>query len=304
MAILPIRRFEARDTEAAAALISAEWPHRADEAELFRRGEYHDVGERWAAADPSGGGLVAYASLWRVLDDRFRMDLVVAPEWRRQGIGGKMMEMAVAAAEAAGAATLQARAYGDATDALRFLEHRGFAETMRMVGLRLDLRTLDDARLAAYEHATAAQGFELTSLAEEERRNPGCRRELREVFAAAQEGWRDPDPRPGPPEPIGHDAFLRRMDEFPLDPAAFVIARHGERYAGFAGSIGTVVHPDFRGRGLASALKARVALYARAAGKETLETCTGHPAMLRANENVGYRRTWTEVRLVRRLAPP
>ncbi|HEX8245258.1 MAG TPA: GNAT family N-acetyltransferase, partial [Longimicrobium sp.] len=160
------------DADAAAELMATEWPHRADEADQLRRGEYHPDGRHWTAADPSGGGLAAYAAHWRVLGDRFRVDLVVAPPRRRQGIGGGMMEMVIAAAEAAGAATLQARAYGDATDALRFLEHRGFAETMRMVGLRLDLRTLDDARLAAYEHATAAQGFELTSLAEEERRNP------------------------------------------------------------------------------------------------------------------------------------
>ena len=131
--------FHRRHTDAAAELITAEWPHRAHEADLFRRGEYDAVGWRWAAADPSGGGLVAYASLWRVRDDRFRMDLVVAPEWRRQGIGGRMMEMVVAAAEAEGAATLQARAYASAPDALRFLERRGFTETMRMWGLRLRL---------------------------------------------------------------------------------------------------------------------------------------------------------------------
>ena len=295
--------FHQRDTGAAAELIAAEWPHRADEAGQLRRGEYHPEGQHWAAADPSGGGLVAYAALWRVRDDRFRMDLVVAPAWRRQGIGGRMMEMSIAAAEAAGAATLQARAYASARDALRFLERRGFVETMRMVGLTLDLRALDDSRLAAYEQAAAARGFVLTTLADEERRDPECRRGLWQVFAAAQDGWRDPDPRPEPPEPLGHDAFLRLFDQFPPDPAAFVIAKHGMRYAGFAGSIGTAVHPDFRGRGLANAMKVRVALLARAAGRATLESSTGNPAMLRANENVGFRRTWTEVRLARWTSP-
>jgi hypothetical protein len=40
---------------------------------------------------------------------------------------------------------------------------------------------------------------------------------------------------------------------------------------------------------------------ARAAG---LETSTGSAAMQRANENVGYRVTCTEVRLVRRITRP
>jgi len=64
-----------------------------------------------------------------------------------------------------------------------------------------------------------------------------------------------------------------------------------------------VVHPELRGLGLANALKARAALHARAAGLETLETSTGSAAMQRANENVGYRLTCTEVRLVRRITP-
>ncbi|HEX6745999.1 MAG TPA: GNAT family N-acetyltransferase [Longimicrobium sp.] len=304
MSAASIRPFQPRDADAAAALIAAEWPHRADEAEQLRRGELHPDARRWAAADPSGGGLVAYAALWRVRDRRFRIDLDVAPAWRRRGIGGAMLETAVAAAAEDGAATVQARAYAGAADALRFLARRGFAETMRMFGLALDVRAIDPLRLAAYEQAAAAQGFALTTLAAEERRNPHSLRDLWEVYAAAQEGWRDPDPPPVPDPPMTFEAFLRRMDEFPTDPDAFFIAIHGERYAGLTGSIGTAVHPAYRGRGVANALKARAALHARTTGRGTMETCTGNPAMLRANENVGFRRTWTEVRLVRRVSAP
>jgi GNAT superfamily N-acetyltransferase len=294
--------YEPRDADAAAALIAAEWPHRADEGEQLRRGEFQPDAHRWAAADSLGGGLVAYAALWRVRGDRFRMDLVVAPEWRERGIGGELLRRILAAAEADGAATLQARTRESAIGALRFLHRHGFAETMRMTGLALDPRTIDTGRLAAYEQAAIGQGFAITTLAAEQRRDSACLHRLHELYDTAREGWPDPDPRPEPPEPIGFDAFLRLLDTFPKDAESFFIATYSDRYAGFTSSLGTAMHPQFRGRGLATALKARLALHARAAGRTVLETSTGSPAMLRANEKVGFRRTWAEVRLVRRIS--
>jgi GNAT superfamily N-acetyltransferase len=298
-----IRAFDDADRAAAADLILAEWPHRADEAAPLRHGDYLPAAPRWTAEGASGRP-VAYASLWRVAGDRFRMDLVVAPEWRRQGIGSRMMETLLGAAATASAATLQARAYASAAESLRFLEHRGFVETMRMVGMRLDPAEIDADRLAAYERRAAEQGFALTTLADLQREDPQCWRKLWALYGAAQEGWADPDPRSGPSQPMSYEAFLSRVAEFPPDPQAFFILVKDGRYAGFTGSLGTVVHPDFRGLGLANALKARAALHARAIGVEALETSTGNAAMRRANENVGYRITCTEVRLVRRITRP
>jgi len=296
-----IRPFDDSDRAAAAELIAAEWPHRADEAAPLRDGDDFPGAPRWTAADPATGAVRAYASLWRVAGDRFRLDLVVAPEWRRQGIGSRMMEMLVESASSSGAATVQARACASAADSLRFLERRGFAETMRMVGMRLDPGEIDADRLAAYERRAAEHGFALATLADAQRHDPECWRKLWALYGAAQEGWADPDPRPGPLQPLSYEAFLARAAELPPDPQAFFILVKDGRYAGFTGSLGTVVHPDFRGLGLANALKARAALHARTAGIEALETSTGNAAMRRANENVGYRPTYTEVRLVRRL---
>ena len=298
-----IRPFADADRAFAANLIEAEWPHRASEAIPLRDGDYLHDAPRWTAEDASGRP-VAYASLWRVVGDRFRLDLVVMPEWRKRGIGGAMLETIVGAAESARAATLQARACDTAADALRFLERRGFVETMRMHGQRLDLATVDDARLAGYDRAAAEQGFELITLAEAERRDADCWRRLWRLYAAVQEGWADPDPRPGPIVPMTFEAFIARSAELPPDRDAFFILVKDGEYAGFTGSLGTGVHPDFRGRRLAMALKARLALQARDAGLGALETSTGTAAMRRANENVGYRPTYCEVRLVRRLSSP
>lgn len=213
-----------------------------------------------------------------------------------------MLETVAEAAASAGASTLQARPYASDAESLRFLECRGFAETMRMQGMRLDVREIDLERLAAYERRAIAQGFAITTLAEARRSDRECWRKLWRLYNDAQEGWADPDPRPGLFQPLSYEAFLSRMAEFPPDPEAFFILVMDGWYAGFTGSLGTAVHPDFRGLGLANALKARTALHARAAGAEALETSTGNAAMQRVNENVGYRLTYSEVRLVRRIA--
>jgi len=102
-----IRQFADGDRAFAADLVAAEWPHRADEAIPLRTGDHLPNAPRWTA-ESAAGEPVAYASLWRVVGDRFRMDLAVAPEWRRQGIGSALLET-IAAAAGAGAARRRCR---------------------------------------------------------------------------------------------------------------------------------------------------------------------------------------------------
>ena len=96
-------------------------------------------------------------------------------------------------------------------------------------------------------------------------------------------------------------------------PDACFIAVQGEQYLGYsaltvadeartqAGSGGTAVRPEFRGLGIATALKARCVRWAQDHGVRRLVTASGNAAMIRVNERLGFRRTYEEVRLVRRL---
>jgi GNAT superfamily N-acetyltransferase len=69
-----------------------------------------------------------------------------------------------------------------------------------------------------------------------------------------------------------------------------------------AGSGGTAVRPESRGLGIATALKACCVGWARDHGIRRLVTSSGNPAMVRVNEKFGFRRTYVEVRLVKRFA--
>jgi GNAT superfamily N-acetyltransferase len=283
----------------AAALFAAGYPERAHE---FGRWPFSELARRWVAV--ASGELVAYAGLWRVHDDRFRLDLVVDAELRGRGIGDRVLEHLVDAARAERGATLQARADDDNAPALAFLVHRGFAETMRMHRAVLDVAGFRlPAHAADAELRLSAAGVAIAPLRELERGDAHCWERLRDVLHAAQDEWRDPDPRaePSPPPPSSEvRARFRRTDDELADETSFV-AVAGDRYVGFVGPLGTAVHPGFRNRGIATALKLRQLSAAQALGRGVLRSSSGNPAMLRVFEKLGYIRTTTEVRLVRRL---
>jgi GNAT superfamily N-acetyltransferase len=108
------------------------------------------------------------------------------------------------------------------------------------------------------------------------------------------------------------EQFRARTADFGMIPEACFIAKAGDRYAGYsaltvtdrartqAGSGGTGVRPEYRGLGIATALKACCVRWARDSGVRRLATSSGNPAMVRVNEKFGFRPTYVEVRLVRR----
>ena len=285
-------------------MFAAAHPERADEpAEWGAPG-----GPAWPrryVAVTGAERIVGYGGLWPARPGKFRIDLVVAPGHRRCGIGSRLLDRLTGEAHAAGAVTVQTRADSDRAQSLAFLQHRGFRETMRMHRLVLDVGNADLKPFAGIERRLAAGGIVLTTLAEErDRIGDACWARLCDVHNVARAGWPDPDPGPGPgqeelrtPEEIRRLYHLHQQDW----PELCFLAVRGERYVGFVGPLGTAVRPSLRGRGIATALKVREVAAAQERGVLTLNGATGNPAMLKVNQRLGYRRTSSEVRLVRPL---
>ena len=106
------------------------------------------------------------------------------------------------------------------------------------------------------------------------------------------ERWREEDAKGSREPSLSRSTRIRRDDA------------HGSTRAGrvgFSGPAGTGVRRSDRDHGIATALKVRWISLARDRGVAVMKSSSGNPAMLRVNEKLGYRRTWTEVRLVRRL---
>src|SRR5579871_4402064 len=98
----------------------------ADQVAGFGRAADQVAGFGRAADQVAGFGRAAdrvagFGGWWPVRLDKFRMDLVVDPAWRRQGAGGRLLGHVLGGAGAAGAATLQARAASDQAESLAFL---------------------------------------------------------------------------------------------------------------------------------------------------------------------------------------
>ena len=222
---------------------------------------------------------------------------------RRRGIGSRLLGRLTGEAQAAGAATVQARADSGRAQSLAFLRHRGFSETMRMHHLILDVANADLRPFGGIERRLAAGGIVLTTLAEERgRTGEACWARLSDLHIASHEGWPDPDPSPGleerhTPEEIRRLYHLHQRGW----PELCFLAVHDGKYVGFVGPLGTAVRPALRGRGIATALKVREIAAAQERGVSTLDGATGNGAMLKVNERLGYQRTSTEVRLVKPL---
>jgi GNAT superfamily N-acetyltransferase len=293
-----LRRLGPAELEPAAALFRDAFPLREDEVRTWTSGQalrYVAVVDR----------VVAYAALWPFHADGARMDVVVAPDVRRRRLGSLLLTHLSVRARAGGSITLQARADEDWLPAQAFLRVHGFAETMRMHRQVLDVASATIDAYREVETRLAGEGIEVLTLEQVLDRDPLCWQRFAELLHAAQEGWADPDPR-ADPEPVRPTEEFRRQFERVAELHAAetsFLAVHGDRYVGFSAPLGTGVRPDYRGRGIATALKVRVVAAAQARGLAELRTSSGNPAMLRVNERLGYRPTSTEVRLVKRLRP-
>lgn len=298
-----IRPLQQGDQRAAAALFTATYPGRAGEAANWHNDDAVGSPRRYVAAAESPQSVVAYGAIWRVRPGKFRMDLVVSPGWRRRGIGGWLLAHLGDQARIAGAATLQARVEDDDGESLAFLVARGFAETMRM---RHQVLQVAEARLAAQARLPgrlAHRGIVIETLQHEQNRTPACWQRFCDLYNAARDGW--PDPDPGPVDTLTPLEFQRRHRTYEAEVGEGAdrcfLARADDLYLGFTSALGTAVRPDFRGHGIATALKVRAITDARDRGVTTVRTSTGNPAMLRVNERLGFRTTSTEIRLIQTL---
>jgi GNAT superfamily N-acetyltransferase len=302
--------------EAAALFVHSVDPKRSPQAEDWRQADHARSSSgiphhRWVAIDSATQAIIGYSHTWPVRFPQFRMDLLVSPTWRRQGIGQGLLTCALDRLHASNAATVQARACEDATEALAFLQRRQFREIHRMVELRLDLTHFDGAAFASAIQHLPAQGIEVVTLASEQAIDPECWQKVAAVHNAALPDW--PQPDPGPIDYMTPKAVQQLLTGWNVIPEAFFLAKQDQRYIGYSGlarhptdsqvieSGGTAVRPEYRNRGLATTLKICALTYARQHGYTTAATRSANPAMIRVNQKVGFQRGLSEVRLVRVL---
>jgi len=265
-------------------------------------GAPHEWSSRYVAVETQDDRRVAYASLWELRPRRYRFDLAVRPEWQGQGIGTQIFVRVMRDAEALGATGLQARVRDDKHKALAFISHRGFCESHRMGAYRLNFSAIEVSDLQEAFPRLRDRGIEVTNLAAVRQQESHYLEQIFDLYSAAREGWPDPDPDPTGGDVVSLNELKRWLDNAKL-PEAFFIAKLPDRYIAFTSffGIGTAVHPAYRGKGIATLLKAGSIADARRRGFQGQTTSTASPAMQKVFERLGYIRLWSEIRLIRAM---
>jgi GNAT superfamily N-acetyltransferase len=312
--LLTYRKLEAADFEAAARLLVAAYPYRSHEPASWHAPAPHERPRRWGVwladgPEPSCGEMVGYASLWIVEERKCRFDVVVRSQFLRQGIGRRLFDSVLREARTIDAATLQARAVETNPEALAFLSRRAFRETMRMHGFVLDVSTPNRHVLEA--SAASLDGVSICAVTSERILDLRFWDELTDLHQAAQDGWPDPDPG-GPRAPLLAETLRTMLIPNDVPPLAFFVASRSDRLVGYSALVrsrtadeaqfaATAVRPDARGRGIATAIRARCLIAADSAGCKTVRSASGSAALIRINSRFGFQPTHCEVRLVRAM---
>jgi len=253
---------------------------------------------RYVAIDDRDCRPIGYATLWELRPRRHRFDLAVLPDWRRQGIGTQLFFRIFRDAESHGATGIQARVRDDQPGALHSLVRRGFRESHRMGAYRVDFDRMPESNLTVAFEGLRARGIDVTTLADVRRLDPQYLQKFHELYRAAREGWPDPDPDPSGSIPVPLEQIQSWLEPA-RGPEAFFIARDKDRYVAFTSfAIGTAVHPDYRRQGIATLLKAGSIADAQTRGLTGQTTSTASVGMRKVLEKLGYRRTWSEIRLI------
>lgn len=228
---------------------------------------------------------------------RFYLRVVVMPEARGRGLGTQMYEAALRTACEHGATHIESRVYETDSASLKFAEARGFTIVHHNFTSTLDLTSFDEHLFDGLMTRVRDQGFRFFSLAEvgvtEENKH-----KLYEVNRAAALD------NPGN-DGVFPDFYAFSKDVFEASwfrADTQLLASHGDRWVGisavgfypengYAYNAFTGVLREYRGRGLAQALKLQTILMARRQGMRYIRTRNDskNAPMLAVNRKLGYR---------------
>lgn len=296
-----IRAFEPRDYDALADVAAAIDPQTNTTAEWLRqRDRTHDPAHfRCRMVAEHDGRVVGWGQVghmwWAFHPHKVSLRLNVHPAFQGRGFGAALYDALLAAVAPLQPLTVQTDTRAGRDHAIRFLEHRGFVELRRRWESRLRLDSVRTDRQAVFP-----PGIRVTTYAEELGRRGD--RLVRDVFEL-EEAAGSTEPGYDPDAAMSFDQFVANelaADSTMLD--AYFLALDGERLVGVSrlqresarpdvvhvGFTGT--HPDYRGRGIAFALKLLTIDYARQHGIREIRTQndTRNEPMLHINQSVGF----------------
>jgi mycothiol synthase len=240
-----------------------------------------------------GAGRVAHRA--HDIPGRFEIAIAVRPESRRRGIGRALYErLLVYAREQDGREMECDVRETELAPVEGWLAREGFHEVSRMRESELKLSNFDPEAFNAAIQRTAAAGITFVTLAQQD-----SEENRRRLWQLSNLTTRDiPFDAPHPEWPF--DRFQEGLESPQCLRDCLVIAKYNDDYIGFtilgqqtsdrAMTWSTGVHPNYRNRGIALALKVHSARLAKERGFVAMRTFNhvNNPAMLAVNMRLGY----------------
>lgn len=305
-AAVRIRDFQPEDRPAVVEVLNAADPDRPMTVEEHRHDDEAYVGtpyrlRRFVAVNPGSEAIVGEGTYfhlpWAYDPARFGVWFAVHPAHQGLGIGGALYERVAKELRALGARQLRTWTQTSRTRAIEFLDRRGFRELMRSWESRLDVTAFDPARFREYRDLPP--GIEVTTLAAELARDPSALEQVYEMDCALAQDVPRYDPFTSP----GFDLYRHHVLENPRAlPEATFLAKDRDRFVGVSSlerfdalpgvfNTGfTGVRREYRGRGIAFALKLRAIDYAACHGIREIRTGNSslNAPMLAINVKLGF----------------
>jgi GNAT superfamily N-acetyltransferase len=319
-----IRPFVERDYAAYIAVHNRVWPHEPiAESELrYSESIWDDTRffKQRLVAEDEAGQPVGFGAVGHLPEQfhpgKYGLGVFVDPAARRRGHGGALYDALSGLLRQRQAISARARAKEADEASIRFATNRGFVEMRREWPSRLDVAGFEMERFAGAMERIAGQGITITTLADEAPANPNLWPEMYELDTICARDIPDIDPFTAMP----YDDFVKTYITAPyVLPDAFFLAKAlgapRDRYVGVARLWSseeepdllnqdlTGVIPEYRGKGIAMALKLKTVEYARATGKRQIRTWndTLNRPMLRINEAMGFIKEPAEIAFLKDL---
>jgi RNA polymerase sigma factor (sigma-70 family) len=314
-----LRPFVEKDWESLSAVTSEAVRGDAEGTELWLRdrrdfNETSYVRRHYVAEHAQTGQLLGYGAIEQTIYlPRYRLVLVVGPQWVRRGVGRLLLDRLTDDLREAGAVTVTYKGCESAGEVESFLKEHGFAETARLLDLRLAVMDVKLSELFPAVERVETQGISISTLKAERERDPAHVEKLYELKNAIRQ---DDPARDFFTPPSYHEREARLWLEMPyVLPEAYFIAKDGDCYVGLTdlnlleavpGGLSqgfTGVRAEYRRRGIAAALKVCAIEYAKRHGFRTIRAFNrpAHTSPLALNKRLGFKHLFSHVTLERCL---
>ena len=307
---LQFREIEPADYETLARIYSANYPdYLVTATEIRARDESVDKSKyllkRIVGFEKSSGRILGFGGVANVLDvfhpRKLMLTIFVDPAYHRMGVGGAIYDRLMSELEERGAEIAWVMNREDLPTHREFFERRGFHERLREWESHFDVQSFKPERFHDYEDRMDNLGISFCTLADETRNGEESLGKLHELVQHIVADM----PRQAEFTPVPYDQWWNLVKNNPrILPHGYFIAKHRGKFVGMSNVMknenaprmlsqdDTGVRREYRGKGIATALKLKVIEFALENGYETIETRndSDNVAMLAVNNKLGFKR--------------